>query len=312
MATFNLTFSEAPTFILTGIPGLEHAHIWISIPFSISYIVVLLGNFTVLLVVGKEQTLHKPMYLLFCMLAITDIIITTSVIPKTLCIFWFNLKVITWGGCLTQAVFYTTLSLVQANVLLAMSFDRYIAICKPLRYNVILSHESIAKIGLVSLIRGLLFMLPLPLLLIRLPFCGNRIIAHTHCLPIAVAKISCGDYTLQSMYGVVIISVNVGLDLTLISLSYYQIIRELLRISSMKMHQKALNTCSSHISVLMLYYIPSFFAIMTPRFGQSIAPHIHVIMANLNILIPSMLNPIIYAVKTKELRDKVKEYIWRK
>ncbi|XP_074840403.1 olfactory receptor 52D1-like [Carettochelys insculpta] len=252
------------------------------------------------------------MYLLLCMLALTDIIITTSVIPKTLCIFWFNLKVITWGGCLTQAALLSIVSMIQANVLVAMAFDRYVAICKPLRYTVILSNACVAKIGLVSLIRGVLFMLPLPLLLIRLPFCGKCIIAHTHCLPIAVAKISCGDYTLQSMYGMVIVPVNVGLDLTLISLSYYQIVRELLRISSKKTHQKALNTCSSHIIVLLLYHISRFFGIITPRFGQSIAPHTHVIIANLYILIPSMLNPIVYGVKTKELRDKVKECIWRK
>ncbi|XP_074840399.1 olfactory receptor 52P1-like [Carettochelys insculpta] len=251
------------------------------------------------------------MYLLLCMLAITDIITTTSVIPKALCIFWFNLKVITWGGCLTQAAFYTIVSMMQTNLLLALAFDRYVAICKPLMYTVILSNACIAKIGLVSLMRGVLFMLPLPLLMIRLPFCGNHIIAHTHCLPIAVAKISCGDYTVQKVYGVVISVVTVGVDLTLIALSYCQIIRNLLRISSKKVHQKALNTCSSHIIVLLVYHIPSIFAIVTPRFGQNIAPHIHVITANLNILIPSMLNPIIYGVKTKELRDKMRKHIWR-
>ncbi|XP_074840398.1 olfactory receptor 52D1-like [Carettochelys insculpta] len=311
MATFNLTLSDVPTFILAGVPGLEDANVWISIPFFMFYIIGLLGNFLVLFVVSKEQTLHKPMYLLLCMLALTDIMTSTSVIPKTLCIFWFNLKVITLGGCLTQVIFYSTVSMTHSAVLLAMAFDRYVAICKPLMYTVILSHACIARIGLVSLIRGVLFMLPLPLLLIRLPFCGNRFIAHTHCLPIALAKISCGDLTAYRTYGLVIATVNIGLDLILITLSYYLIIRDLLRISSKKAHQKAINTCTAHICVLLLYHIPNLFSIVTQRFGQGIAPYVHVILANVYVLVPPVLNPIIYGVKTKELRDKVRKHIWR-
>ncbi|XP_024078844.2 putative olfactory receptor 52P1 [Terrapene carolina triunguis] len=312
MAAFNLTPSDPSTFILMGIPGLEAAHTWISIPFSIVYMMGLLGNFMVLFVVGKEETLHKPMYLLLCMLALTDISMSTSIMPKALFIFWFDFKGITVAGCLTQMFFIHTISIMHSAVLVTMAFDRYIAICNPLRYATILTNTRIAKLGLLALLRAVLFVLPLPFILSRLPFCGNHIIPYTYCEHIAVAKMSCGDITVNRMYGLVIAFVVIGLDLTLIALSYGLIIRAILRISSKKAHQKALSTCTSHLCVLMMAYPPGLFSNLTQRFGQGIAPHVHIILSNLYFLIPPMLNPIIYGVKTKELHDKVGKYICKR
>ncbi|XP_038237425.1 LOW QUALITY PROTEIN: putative olfactory receptor 52P1 [Dermochelys coriacea] len=311
MAAFNLTMSDLSTSILMGIPGLEAAHIWISIPFSLFYIISLFGNFMLLFIVGKEQTLHKPMYLLLCMLALTDIGTSTSVVPKALCIFWFNLKGITVFGCLTQMFFLHSVSIMQSAVLVTMAFDRYVAICTPLRYATILTNARIATLGLVGLIRAVLFILPLPLLLSRQPFCDNHIIPHTYCEHIAVAKMSCGDTTVNRTYGLVMAFVVIGLDLTLVALSYGLIIRAVLRISSKKAYKKALNTCTAHICVMMTSFTLFFFSTLTHRFGQSITPYVHIILANLFFLIPPMLNPIIYGVKTKELRDKVVKYTCR-
>ncbi|KAM7179420.1 olfactory receptor 52P1-like [Macrochelys suwanniensis] len=318
MAAFNVTPSDPSIFMLTGIPGLEAAHIWISIPFSTFYIISLMGNFTLLSVVGKEQTLHKPMYLLLCMLALTDIATPTFVVPKALfvpkalCIFWFSLKGITVGGCLTQMFFLHTVSVIHSAILVTMAFDRYVAICNPLRYATILSNARIAKLGMVGLMRAVLFILPLPLLMSQQPFCANRIINHTQCEHIAVAKMVCGDTTVTRIYGLVLLFAVIGLDLTLIALSYGLIIRAVLRISSKKSHQKALNTCTAHVCVMLTYYAPGLFSNLTHRFGQGIAPHIHIILADLYLLIPPMLNPIIYGVKTKELRDKIDKYTCRR
>ncbi|KAM9170985.1 olfactory receptor 52N4-like [Pangshura tecta] len=312
MLVFNLTPSDSSTFILMGIPGQEAAHIWISIPFSMFYIIGLLGNFTVLFVVGKEKTLHKPMYLLLCMLAFTEIITSTSIVPKALLIFWFNLKGITVAGCLTQMFFLHTGSMMHSAVLVTMAFDRYVAICNPLRYDTILTNARIAKLGLVGLIRTILFILPLPLLLSRQPFCANHIIPHTYCDHMAVAKMSCGDITVNKTYGLVMAFIVIGLDLTLVALSYGLIIRAILRINSKEAHQKALNTCTAHIGVMLMSYPSFFFSTLTYRFGQDIAPHVHSILANLYLLLPPMLDPVIYGVKTKELRDKVGKYTCRR
>ncbi|XP_074835054.1 olfactory receptor 52P1-like [Carettochelys insculpta] len=312
MEVLNLTSSDPSIFILMGIPGLEAAHVWISIPFAAFYIIGLLGNFMVLFLVGTEQTLHKPMYILICMLALTDIGMSTSVMPKTLCIFWFNLTVISVGGCLTQTFFLHMLSVMNSAVLVTMAFDRYVAICNPLRYTTILTNTRIAKLGLVGLTRAVLSMLPLSLLLSRQPFCASRTILHTYCEHMAVAKISCGDTTVNRMYGLLMAFVGTGLDLTLIVLSYSLIIRAIFSMSSKKAHQKALNTCTTHICVMLTSYTSFLFSSLTHRFGQGIAPYVHIILANLYFIIPPMLNPIIYGVKTKELHDKLGKYTCRR
>ncbi|XP_030401133.1 olfactory receptor 52N4-like [Gopherus evgoodei] len=305
MVDFSLTPSDPSTLILNGIPGLEASHIWISIPFSMFFAIGLLGNFMLLFVVSKEQTLHKPMYLLLWMMALTDIATSTAVVPKELCVFWFNLKGITVGGCLTQMVFLHAVSIMQSVILVAMAFDRYVAICNPLRYTTILTNARIAKLGLLSLIRAVLFILPLPLLLRRQPFCANLIIPHTYCEHMAVVKISCGKVTVNRMYSLLITFVVLGLDLMLIALSYGLILRAVLRISSKKAHEKAFNTCTALICVMMMSYPPFFFSTLTHTFGQGIAPHIHIILANLYFLLPKMLNRIIYGVKNKKLHEKV-------
>nr|XP_006120209.1 putative olfactory receptor 52P1 [Pelodiscus sinensis] len=260
--------------------------------------------------VGKEQTLHQPMYLLLCMLAFVDIATSSSVVPKALCIFWFNWKGITLAGCLTQMFFLNTVTVTQSAVLVAMAFDRYNAICNPLRYTTILTNARVAKLGLLGLIRALVIILPTPLLLSRLPFCDNHIIPQTYCENMAVAKLSCGDISFIRVHGLVVMVLVIGIDMTLIALSYGLIIRAILRRSSKKAHLKALNTCTAHLCVMLLYCTPSLFSAMTHRFGQGIASHIHVILANVYLLVPSMLNPIIYGVKTKELPDKMVQYVW--
>nr|XP_006131015.1 olfactory receptor 52D1-like [Pelodiscus sinensis] len=309
MAAFNLTPTEPLTFMLMGIPSLEALHVWISIPIFLSYVIGLLGNLTLVFVVGKEETLHKPMYLLLCMLALVEIAATTCVVPKAMWIFWFNSRDIIKGGCFTQMFFFHAATVMHSAVLVTMAFDRYVAICNPLRYTTILSNARIAKLGLVGLTRAVLCILPVPLLLNRLPFCDNRIIRSTYCEHMAVAKISCGDITVNRMYGLVITFLVYGFDLMLIALSYSLIIRAVFILSSREAHQKALNTCTAHLSVMLMSYLPGFISSVTHQFGQGIAPYIHVMLANLYFLIPPMLNPIVYGVKNKELRDKVDKFI---
>ncbi|XP_067401881.1 olfactory receptor 52P1-like [Emydura macquarii macquarii] len=311
MEDFNLTPSNPSTFILNGIPGLEDAHIWISIPFSMFYIICLLGNFMVLFVVCKEQTLHKPIFLLICMLALTDICQCTCIVPKALCIFWFHSKVITVVGCFTQIFFLYVLGATQSSVLLIMAFDRYIAICHPLRYATILTNARIAKLGLVGLIRAVLFVLPMPILLRRLSFCANHVIPHTYCEYLTVVKISCGDTTVNQMYSLVVLLVTIGSDVILTGLSYGMILRAVFRISSKKANRKALNTCTAHICVILMACTPLVFSALTRRFSQGIAAHIDILLANLYLILPPMLNPIIYGVKTKELLDKLRIYTCR-
>ncbi|CAM4331556.1 unnamed protein product [Caretta caretta] len=139
------------------------------------------------------------------------------------------------------------------------------------------------------------------------PFCANCIIPHMQCKYIAVAKMVCGDITVTRIYAMVLMFVINRFDLMLIALSYGLIIRAVLRISSKKAYQKALNTCTAHICVMLTYYTPGLFSSLTHQFSQGTVPHVYIILADLYLLIPPVLNPIVYGVKTKELRDKWKE-----
>ncbi|XP_067408125.1 olfactory receptor 52P1-like [Emydura macquarii macquarii] len=248
----------------------------------------------VLFVVSKEQTLHKPMYLLLCMLAVTEIGTSTCVVPNALCIFWFGFKAITVDVCVTQIFFLYMLAAMHSAVLMIMAFDRYVAICDPLRYATILTNALITKLGLLGLIRAVLLILPVPLLLRRLPFGAYRVIPHTYCDDMAVVKVSCGDTRVNQTYTLVITLVIIGIDLTLIGLSYGLIIRAVLRISSKKSHQES----PQHLHSPHL-------------FNEGISAHVHILSANLYLLLPPMLNPIIYGVKTKELRNQVGKYTCR-
>ncbi|EMP41642.1 Putative olfactory receptor 52P1 [Chelonia mydas] len=132
-----------------------------------------------------------------------------------------------------------------------------------------------------------------------------------YCEHMAVMKMSCGNITVNRMYGLVMAFVVTWLDLILIALSYSLIIRAVLRMSSKKAHQKAFNTFTAHIDVILVSYTPSLFSSLTHRFGQGIAPHVHIILANLYFLLAATLNPITYGVKMKELCDKVGKYTCR-
>ncbi|XP_074840416.1 olfactory receptor 52E2-like [Carettochelys insculpta] len=312
MVAFNVTPSDPSTFLLLGIPGLEPDYAWISIPFAMCYVISLFGNLMILFVVVREQKMHTPMYLLLCMLALTDIGKATSIVPKALCIFWLSLKAITLAACLTQMFFLHMFSAMHSAVLVTMAFDRYVAICNPLRYSTILTNGRIAKLGLVGLIRAVLFTMPIPLLQSRLPFCANHMIPHTYCDHMAMAKMSCGDITVNKIYGMVAVFIVIFFDVMFIVLSYTLILMAVHRISSKKTQQKALNTCTSHLCVMLLSYSSCLFSSLTHRFGEGISPHAHIIIANVYFIIPPMLNPIIYGVRSKELCEKVGKHTCRR
>ncbi|XP_067411400.1 olfactory receptor 52B2-like isoform X2 [Emydura macquarii macquarii] len=305
MSALNQTSFHPASFFLIGIPGMEEQHIWISIPFSLMYIITLFGNFTLLFVIIMERSLHEPMYLLLAMLAVSDLILSSSTVPKTLSILWSHSKEISFNACLTQ-MFFTHISFIsESTILLAMAFDRYIAICDPLRYTTILTHSVIAKIGLAALARSICVMFPTIFLLQRLPYCGNNIMPHTYCEHMGIARLACADIAVNIWYGFTTTLLSPGLDVVLIAVSYVLILRAVFRIPSKEARLKAIGTCSSHICVIVMFYVPAFFTFFTHRFGHNVPHHIHILLANLYVLLPPMLNPIVYAVKTKLIWERM-------
>ncbi|XP_077664125.1 olfactory receptor 52K1-like [Eretmochelys imbricata] len=301
----NDTGSDPSVFFLTGIPGLEALHPWISIPFCSMFSVALLGNCTLLYVIKTEPSLHQPMFHFLAMLAVIDLVLSTTTVPKILSIFWFNSREISFNACLVQMFFLHSFSIMQSAVLLAMAFDRYVAICNPLRYATILTNSVIAKIGLVALARAVLLMVPLPFLLRRLPYCGSHVIAHCYCEHMAMVNLACANTMFNNIYGIIVALFIVGLDLMFISLSYVKILRTVLSLASKEEQLKAFSTCVAHLCAILVVYTPVVLSSTIHRFGHQVAPHVHILLANFYLLFPPMMNPIVYGVKTKQIRDRV-------
>ncbi|KAM9170811.1 olfactory receptor 52K1-like [Pangshura tecta] len=301
----NSTGSDPSVFFLTGIPGLETLHLWISIPFCSVFTVALLGNCTLLYVIKTEPSLHKPMFYFLSMLAVIDLVLSTTTVPKILSIFWFNSREISFNACLVQMFFLHSFSIMESALLLAMAFDRYVAICNPLRYITILTNSMIAKIGLAALARAVVLMLPLPFLLRRLPYCRSHVISHCYCEHMAVVKLACADTSFNNIYGIVVTVFIVGLDLMFIVLSYVKILRAVLSLASKEEQLKAFGTRVSHLCAILVFYIPVVLTSTIHRFGRYVTPHVHILLANFYLLFPPMMNPIVYGVKTKQIRVRV-------
>ncbi|XP_030403482.1 olfactory receptor 52K2-like [Gopherus evgoodei] len=306
MSDSNTTdFTNPSTFILLGIPGLEAAHVWISIPFCTMYTIAILGNFTILFIVKMELSLHGPMYYFLCMLAISDLVMAMSIVPKMLSIFCFNSREIDFDACLTQMYFIHCASAMDSGIFVAMALDRYVAICDPLRHSIILTNPMVAKIGLAVLLRSGLLALPLPFLVRQWPYCRTNIIRQPYCAHMAVVKLACADTHVSSYYGLFVLFCVMGLDVIFITVSYIQILRAIFSLPTKDARLKTFGTCGSHLCAILAFYIPGLFSSLIYRFGQNIALHFHILIGTICLLLPSMLNPIIYGVRTKQIRDRV-------
>ncbi|KAM7179337.1 olfactory receptor 52K1-like [Macrochelys suwanniensis] len=310
MTDFNTTdFINPSTFILLGIPGLEMVHVWISIPFCVMYAIAILGNFTILFIVKMETSLHGPMYYFLCMLAVTDLVLSTSILPKMLSIFWFNSREIDFSACLTQMYFVHCFTVMESGIFVAMALDRYVAICHPLRYSTILTSPIVAKIGLTVVLRGGIVVLPFPFLVRRWTYCRTNIIPHTHCEHMPVVKLACSDVRISSYYGLFVLFCVMVLDVIFITISYIQILRAIFRLPTMDARLKTFGTCISHLCAILAFYTPGLFSSLTYRFAENIALRFFVLISIVYILVPPMLNPIIYGVRTKEIRGRLLQLV---
>ena len=293
---------------LLGIPGLEHLHIWLSIPFCTMYVAALAGNSILICVILSQPSLYEPMYIFLSVLASTDVLLSTSTMPKALANFWLSSTHISFDGCLTQMFFIHFLFVAESAVLLAMAFDRYVAICSPLRYATILTSTAIGKIVAATLARSFIIMFPSIFLLKRLHYCRVNIIAHTFCEHMGIARLSCSDISINVWYGLAAALLSTGLDIIFIAVSYVHILQAVFHLSSQDARSKALSTCGSHICVILLFYIPALFSVFAYRFGgRHIPRYVHILLANLYVVIPPMLNPVIYGVRTKQILEGAKQ-----
>ncbi|XP_044861435.1 olfactory receptor 51G2-like [Mauremys mutica] len=306
MSAVNDTKFKSAVFLLTGIPGQEHVqHLWISLSFCLMYIISISGNSVILFIIKTDPSLHQPMYIFLSMLGVADLGLSIATIPTILGIYLFNSREISFDACFGQLFFIQSLHCIESSVLLLMAFDRFIAICDPLRYSSILTLPRIAKMGLVCVLRGVAVMLPFPFLLKRFRFCRVNVLSHSYCMHQEVMKMACSDISVNNIYGLFITVLTVGLDSMLIFLSYVMILKTVLSIASHKEFLRALNTCVSHLCAILLFYTPEFSLTLIHRFGKGSSPLLQIVLGYVNLLVPPLINPIVYSVKSKHLRSRI-------
>ncbi|XP_011383504.2 olfactory receptor 52K1-like [Pteropus vampyrus] len=292
-------------FLLAGIPGLTSSYVWISLPFCFMFFLAVTGNGVLLFLIWTERSLHQPMCFFLAMLSFVDLVLSLSALPKMLAIFWFGATVISSYSCLSQMFFIHAFSAMESGVLVAMALDRFVAICNPLRYATILTPVVIAKIGGLVVLRGVGLTISFPSLAHKLPYCGSHIIAYTYCEHMAVVKLACGATTVDNFYAfAVAIFLGVG-DVAFIAYSYGKIVRTIIHFPSPEARSKAGSTCMAHVCVILFFYVPGFLSVLMQRFGPPTASAAKVILANLYLLFPPALDPIVYGVKTKQIRKQL-------
>lgn len=312
MFSCNTSTSGHSTFLLTGFPGLEASHHWVSIPVNLTCVVSILGNSIILLLIRTDPALHEPMYFFLSMLAASDLGLSASTFPTMMWLFWLNARELPFDICAAQMFFIHAFTYVESGVLLAMAFDRFVAIREPLHYATILTHSAMARMGAAILVRAVLLNLPGPILLRRLLFPQISVLSHCYCLHCDLVGLACSDTQINSLVGLVSILFSLGLDSFLIVLSYALILRTVVSIASPGERLKALNTCVSHLCIVLIFYLPKLGLSVLHRVEKHNYPALAVLMANLHFLVPPFMNPIVYCIKSKQIRQGLLKRFKRK
>ena len=307
MPPLNTSHPSPVTFSLMGIPGLEHLHVWIGIPFCSMYVVVVVGNVTILAVVRAERSLHEPMFLFLCMLSVTDLVLSTSTLPRMLCLFWLGAHDIAFDACLTQMFFIHSFTTMESGFFLTMAIDSYVAICHPLRYTVVMNSYLCCLLILLSLFTSIVDALLHSLMLLQLSFCTDLEIPLFFCEVVQVIKLACSDTLINNILIYLATSIFGGIPVCGIIFSYIQIVSSVLRMPSASGKYKAFSTCGSHLSVVSLFYGTGFGVYISSALTNS--SRNTAVLSMMYTVVPQMMNPFIYSLRNRDMKGALRKLI---
>ncbi|XP_044841890.1 olfactory receptor 6T1-like [Mauremys mutica] len=290
-------------FILLGFPNLWGLQVLLFIVLLLTYVLTVTGNLVILVLTLSDQRLHTHMYFFLGNLSFLELVLTTVVIPKSLSGILAGRVTISFANCMTQSYIYFLLGTTDFFLLAVMSFDRYQAICNPLRYEAIMSSKVCAQLVLGSWIGGFLCVLFPTAMLTRLTFCGANTIDHFFCDSWPLLQLSCSDTRLLEQVDFVLSSFVLLSSLAFTTVSYTYIISTILRIPSSSERRRAFSTCSSHLTVVVMVYGSSIFLYVRPSWGESLL--LNKVAATLSCIVTPLLNPFIFSLRN----DKVKEVL---
>ncbi|XP_015988977.2 putative olfactory receptor 56B2 [Rousettus aegyptiacus] len=298
----NTSVFQVSEFILMGFPGIHSWQHWLSLPLALLYLLALSANIFILIVINQEATLHQPMYYFLGILAVVDMGLATTIVPKILAILLFSAKAISLPECFAQMYVIHCFVGMESGIFACMAIDRYVAICRPLRYPSIISETFVVKTTVFMTLRNTLTTIPIPVLAAQRYYCAQNQIEHCLCSNLGVTSLSCDDRTINSIYQLFLAWIIMGSDLGLIILSYILILHSVLKLNSVEATSKALSTCTSHLILILFFY--TIVVVMSITHGAVMTvPIIPVLLNMLHSVIPPALNPMVYALKNKELRQ---------
>ncbi|XP_034278754.2 olfactory receptor 6F1-like [Pantherophis guttatus] len=304
-----LNTTRVTEFILLGFPGSPHFQLSIFIIFLIIYLLTILGNLAIILLIIIYQHLHTPMYIFLYNLALLEMWFTTASIPKILAILLGGSRSISFSCCILQLYFIFSFGCTEQLLLAVMAYDRYLAICYPLHYSTIMTINLSCKIALGCWLGSFLLICIPTYMVTTLTFCGPNVINNFYCNLDSWIILSCTDtrFIELTFFSMAVIVVIGSCMITL--LSYMYIISTILRIPSTKGRQKAFSTCSSHLAVVIIWYGSTMFLFVKP--SKEISLEKNKLVSVFNVILVPLLNPFIYTLRNKDIRDVLKNIFHR-
>uniref|UniRef100_A0A8D1BS39 Olfactory receptor n=1 Tax=Sus scrofa TaxID=9823 RepID=A0A8D1BS39_PIG len=296
-------------FFLRGLSGYPRLELLFYVLISIMYVVILLGNGTLILISIVDSHLHTPMYFFLGNLSFLDICYTTTSIPSTLVSFLSERKTISFSGCAMQMFLGLAMGTTECVLLGMMAFDRYVAICNPLRYSVLMSKASYVPMAAGSWIIGGVNSAVQTAFVVQLPFCRNNVINHFSCEILAVMKLACADISGNEFIMLVATTLFTLMPLLLIIMSYSLIISNILKIRTSEGRSKVFSTCSAHLTVVIIFYGTILFMYMKPKSKETLTSGDldatdKLISMFYGVMTP-MMNPLIYSLRNKDVKEAV-------
>ncbi|KAL6091252.1 hypothetical protein STEG23_027014 [Scotinomys teguina] len=298
MGTDNQTWVHE--FILLGLSRDWGTQVSLFVLFLLMYLVTVLGNFLIILLIRLDSRLHTPMYFFLTNLSLVDVSYATSIVPQLLAHFLATHKAIPVLSCAAQLFFSLGLGGIEFVLLAMMAYDRYVAVCNPLRYSAIMHAGLCSRMAIVSWFSGSINSVMQTAITFQLPMCTNVYIDHISCELLAVVRLACVDTSSNEVAIMVSSIILLMTPFCLVLLSYIQIISTILKIQSKEGRRKAFHTCASHLTVVALCYGMAIFTYIQPHSSPSVLQE-KLISLFYAILTP-MLNPIIYSLRNKEVK----------
>ncbi|NWY36328.1 OR6F1 protein, partial [Sylvia atricapilla] len=287
-------------FILLGFPGTWQFRVSFVVVFALIYTLTVIGNASIIALVWRSSNLHTPMYFFLCNLSFLEIWYTTGVVPKAIGVMLGTSQTISFSVCILQLFFLLSLGSTECFLLSVMAYDRYLAICYPLRYSSLMNSVLSVRLALSSWLGGFLAISLLAFLTSRLTFCGPDVINHFLCDIDSCLALSCSD-TWPVELATFLISIIVVVASCVVTLvSYMYIISSILRIQSAHGRKKAFSTCSAHLSVVTIWYGSTMFLYVKPSAQNSL--DMNKIVNTFNTVVTPLLNPFIYTLRNKEVK----------